>query len=49
MAVRYRIEYDGEYVIVDNTIRDGKRHQQREWIENPIQNKFLTIIVGNSQ
>mgnify|MGYP001247843789 CR=1 FL=1 len=50
MAVRYRIEYDGEYVIVDNTIRDGKRHQQREWIENPIQNQHISgraAVIGN--
>ena len=45
MPERYRTDYDGEFVIVSNTIENGKKHQEREWIENPIKNNNLMIIV----
>ena len=34
MSERYRTDYDGEFVIINNTIKDGKKHQEREWIRN---------------
>ena len=50
MPERYRTEYDGEFVIVNNTIKDGKKYQEREWIENPINNQHISgraAIIGN--
>jgi len=50
MPERYRTEYDGEFVIVSNTIKDGKKHQEREWIENPITNQHISgraAVIGN--
>jgi len=34
----YRTDYEGEYVVTGITIKDGKKEQQREWVENPITN-----------
>lgn len=36
MQERYRSDYDGEFVIIDTVWRNGRKEQQREWIENPI-------------
>lgn len=50
MPERYRTDYDGEFVIVSNTIKDGKKHQEREWIENPIENQHISgraAVIGN--
>lgn len=50
MPTRYRTEYDGEFVIINNTVKDGKKHQEREWIENPITNQHISgraAIIGN--
>jgi hypothetical protein len=32
----YRKDYDGEFVVTGLTIKNGKREQTREWIDNPI-------------
>lgn len=37
----YRSEYPGEFVITSTTFRGGKKIQEREWIDNPIENKSL--------
>lgn len=34
----YREDYEGEFVVTGVTIKDGKKEQQREWVENPITN-----------
>ena len=50
MPERYRTEYDGEFVIVSHTIKDGKKHQEREWIDNPIVNQHISgraAVIGN--
>jgi len=50
MPQRYRTEYDGEFVIINNIVRDGKKHQEREWIDNPITNQHISgraAVIGN--
>ena len=42
MPERYRTEYDGEFVITVNTIKNGQKHQEREWIANPIENQHIS-------
>jgi hypothetical protein len=52
MPERYRTEYDGEFVITTNQIIDGKKHQEREWIDNPIENQHISgraAVIGNGQ
>ena len=34
----YRSDYEGEFVIINTIFKDGKKEQEREWIENPISN-----------
>lgn len=36
MIERYREDYPGEFVITKTVIRNGKKEQEREWIDNPI-------------
>jgi hypothetical protein len=50
MPERYRTEYDGEFVITVNTIKNGQKHQEREWIANPIENQHISgraAVIGN--
>ena len=50
MAERYRTHYDGEFVIVSNKIQGGKKYQEREWIDNPIQNQHISgraAVIGH--
>jgi len=50
MPSRYRTEYDGEFVIVEHKISEGKKLQEREWIENPIDNQHISgraAVIGN--
>jgi len=52
MPERYRTEYDGEFVIVSNRVINGKKEQEREWIENPIENQHISgraAVIGNGQ
>ena len=52
MSERYRTDYDGEFVIINNTIKDGKKIQEREWIENPIENQHISgcaAVIGHGQ
>jgi hypothetical protein len=32
----YRKDYDGEFVVLNVTVKNGKRTQEREWIDNPL-------------
>lgn len=50
MLERYRTDYDGEFVIINHTIKDRKKYQEREWIENPIENQHISgraAVIGN--
>jgi hypothetical protein len=38
----YRSDYDGEFVITNTIFKDGKKEQEREWVENPITNKHIS-------
>lgn len=38
----YRSDYDGEFVITNTIYKNGKKEQEREWIENPILNKHVS-------
>ena len=42
MQARYRQDYPGEFVILNTTFKGGKKIQEREWIENPIQNQHIS-------
>jgi len=35
----YRSDYDGEFVITNTVFKNGKKEQEREWVDNPITNK----------
>jgi hypothetical protein len=39
---RYRRDYDGEFVLVEVTLRDNQIRQQREWIDNPVENSHIS-------
>jgi len=38
----YRKDYDGEYVVLNTTIKNGKRETEKEWIDNPIKNQHIS-------
>ena len=38
----YRKDYDGEYVVLNTIIKDGKRQTEKEWIDNPIANQHIS-------
>jgi len=38
----YRSDYDGEFVITNTIFKNGKKEQEREWIDNPITNKHIS-------
>ena len=42
MQAQYRTDYPGEFVIVETRWSGGKKHQQREWIANPIENQHIS-------
>lgn len=51
MQARFRSDYDGEFVIVNTVWRNGRKEQQREWIENPIEMNNISpraVVIGNS-
>lgn len=39
---RYRRDYDGEFILVDHDLIDGKSIQRREWIDNPVVNQHIS-------
>jgi len=50
MQERYRDDYDGEFVIVNTSFRNGQKHQEREWIPNPIENNYISaraVVIGS--
>lgn len=42
MAIQFRKDYPGEFVLVETKFANGKKEQKREWIANPITNQHLT-------
>jgi hypothetical protein len=36
-TARYRSDYDGEFILLDTKLVDGKKIQEREWIDNPLE------------
>jgi hypothetical protein len=42
ITARYRQDYPGEFVILRTTFRDGRKIQEREWVENPIVNQHIS-------
>ena len=50
MQERYRKDYDGEFIITNTIFRNGKKVQEREWIDNPIENHFISprsVVISN--
>jgi hypothetical protein len=51
MEARYRRDYPGEFVITETKFSGGRKHEKREWIENPIVNQHLSgraAVIGSS-
>ena len=47
----FRKDYIGEYILTKTTIRDGKKIQEREWVDNPIKNQHISnraSVLGSS-
>ena len=42
MEARYRVDYAGEFVILESRWGAGKKEETREWIPNPIENHHLS-------
>lgn len=42
MQETYRKDYPGEFVVTNTIWKGGKKEQQREWIENPIENQHIS-------
>lgn len=42
MDERYRSDYEGEFVITNTRVVNGKKVQDREWIQNPIENQHIS-------
>ena len=42
MQELYRKDYEGEFIVTKSVIRGGKKHQEKEWIANPIQNQHIS-------
>ena len=40
----YSDEYEGEFVIHNITIKDGKRTEDREWVPRTVTNDDLSLI-----
>jgi hypothetical protein len=50
IAARYRRDYDGEFVITETRIADGRSQQTREWIPNAIENHHISgraAVIGS--
>jgi len=39
---QYRSDYEGEFVITESRWAGGKKSQNREWVENPIENQHIS-------
>ena len=48
----YRANYDGEFVILNTKIVDGKREVEKEWVDNPIQNQHISgraVVIASGE
>lgn len=51
IQARYRRDYDGEFVITETRLADGKTSQTREWVPNAIDNYHISgraAVIGSS-
>jgi hypothetical protein len=51
MEQRFRKDYPGEFVILENRWINGRKEQTREWIDNPIQNHHISgraVVIGSA-
>lgn len=51
MQARYRSDYAGEFVVLKTVWSNGRKEQEREWIENPIVNQHISgraACIGSS-
>lgn len=51
MQEAYRKDYPGEFVVTNTIWHGGKKEQQREWIDNPIENQHISgraACIGSS-
>ena len=47
---RYRKDYIGEFVVIKTVWKNGKKEQEREWVDNPIENQHISgraAVIGN--
>jgi hypothetical protein len=42
MQIQYRSDYPGEFVVTETRWAGGQKHQEREWIANPIENQHIS-------
>jgi hypothetical protein len=42
IEARYRSDYAGEFVVLETRWSGNKKHQEREWIDNPITNQHIS-------
>jgi hypothetical protein len=42
MQARYRSDYPGEFVVTETRWSGGSKHQEREWVPNPIENQHIS-------
>lgn len=50
IQTRYRRDYDGEFVVLETRVADGKTNQTREWIPNVIANHHVSgraAVIGS--
>jgi len=50
IQARYRRDYDGEFVVVETRLADGRNTQVREWIPNVIDNHHISgraAVIGS--
>lgn len=50
IEARYRREYAGEFVITETKWANGRKHQTREWVPNPIENHHISgraAVIGS--
>lgn len=50
MVARFRQDYVGEFVVTEIKMSQGRSHQTREWIDNPIENQHISgraAVIGS--
>lgn len=50
ITANYRQDYAGEFVILQTRVVNGKKQQEREWVENPIINQHISgraAVIGS--